>query len=157
MTLVDGTEQHWAYDSEYRLARFVDGECHQTRYGYGAFDLLETLIYPGGQSLSLGYDKLTRLTNGVGDGLPIGQQAGAIEEQANAQEAFAALPAVHWQHDRNGDLAQLLIGEHAPLHISRDALGREVLRNSAAGFNLQQQYNRIGLLTAQRAGEGATS
>ena len=42
-------------------------------------------------------------------GLPIGQHAGAIEEQANAQEAFAALPAVHWQHDRNGGL------------ISRDA------------------------------------
>ena len=279
VTLVDGTEQHWAYDSEYRLACFVDGEGHQTRYGYGAFDLLETLTYPGGQSLSLGYDKLTRLTrltNGVGDvyhytydkagrliaerdfagtltryrynaigwltekhcadgarvlyhydtasarlltidhqqadgepgeqtefiynnvghligvnnpdtrieyqrdavgrllseringrliehrydpdsGLPIGQQAGAIEEQANAQEAFAALPAVHWQHDRNGGLAQLLIGEHAPLHISRDALGREVLRNSAAGFNLQQPYNRIGLLTEQRAGGGATS
>ncbi len=70
MTLADGTEQHWAYDSEYRLASFIDGEGHHTRYGYGAFDLLETLTYPGGQNLSLGYDKLTRLTrltNGVGD------------------------------------------------------------------------------------------
>jgi len=89
--------------------------------------------------------------------LPIGQHAGAIDEHANAQEAFAAFPAVQWQHDHNGNLAQLLIGEHAPLHISRDALGREVLRNSAAGFHLQQQYNRVGLLTEQRAGGGTHS
>ena len=279
VTLADGSEQRWAYDSEYRLASFIDGEGHRTRYGYGAFDLLETVTYPGGQSLSLGYDKLTRLTrltNGVGDvyqytydkagrliaerdfagtltrysynaigwltekhcadgarvlyhydtasarlltidhqqangepgeqtefiynnvghlisvnnpdtrieyqrdavgrllseringrliehryaadsGLPISQHAGAIDEHANAQEAFAAFPAVQWQHDHNGNLAQLLIGEHAPLHISRDALGREVLRNSAAGFHLQQQYNRVGLLTEQRAGGGTHS
>ncbi|WP_313003801.1 hypothetical protein [Pseudomonas sp.] len=89
--------------------------------------------------------------------MPIGQHAGAIDEHANAQEAFAAFPAVQWQHDHNGNLAQLLIGEHAPLHISRDALGREVLRNSAAGFHLQQQYNRVGLLTEQRTGGGTHS
>ncbi|MDP9536691.1 RHS repeat-associated core domain-containing protein [Pseudomonas protegens] len=279
VTLADGTEQHWAYDSEHRLASFIDGEGHRTRYAYGAFDLLEKLTYPGGQSLTLGYDRLTRLTrltNGVGDvyqyaydkagrliaerdfagtltrycynavgwlsekhcadgarvayhydiasarllniahyrangelseqtefnyndvghligvnspgarieyqrdavgrllseringrliehqydpasGLPIGQQAGAIAEQANAQEAFAALPQVQWQHDRNGGLAQLLIAGHAPLQISRDALGRDIQRSSAAGFNLHQHYNSLSLLTEQKAGAATTS
>ena len=46
----------------------------------------------------------------------------------------------------------MLIAGHTPLQISRDALGREVQRNSAAGFNLQQQYSRVSLLTEQRAG-----
>ena len=32
-----------------------------------------------------------------------------LAEQANAQEAFAALPHVQWQHDRNGGLAQLIL------------------------------------------------
>ncbi|MDD1151745.1 DUF6531 domain-containing protein [Pseudomonas sp. TNT2022 ID357] len=279
VTLADGTEQHWAYDSEHRLASFIDGEGHRTRYGYGAFDLLEKLTYPGGQSLTLGYDRLTRLTrltNGVGDvyqyaydkagrliaerdfagtltrycynavgwltekhcadgarvayhydiasarllsiahyrangelseqtefnyndighligvnspgarieyqrdavgrllseringrliehqydpasGLPVSQQAGAIAEQANTQEAFAALPQVQWQHDRNGGLAQLLIAGHAPLQISRDALGRDIQRSSAAGFNLHQHYNSLSLLTEQKAGAATTS
>ncbi|PNG29433.1 MULTISPECIES: RHS repeat-associated core domain-containing protein [Pseudomonas] len=279
VTLADGTEQHWDYDSEHRLARFIDGEGHRTRYAYSAFDLLEKLTYPGGQSLTLDYDRLTRLTrltNGVGDvyqyaydkagrliaerdfagtltrycynavgwlsekhcadgarvayhydiasarllsiahyrangelseqtefnyndvghligvnspgarieyqrdavgrllseringrliehqydpasGLPIGQQAGAIAEQANAQEAFAALPQVQWQHDRNGGLAQLLIAGHAPLQISRDALGRDIQRTSAVGFNLHQHYNSLSLLTEQKAGAAATS
>ncbi|MCP8467948.1 hypothetical protein NK553_28820, partial [Pseudomonas sp. ZM23] len=69
LTLADGTQQHWQYDSEHRVACFTDGEGRNTRYRYGAFDLLETLTQPGGQTLQLAYDKLTRLvrvTNGLG-------------------------------------------------------------------------------------------
>ncbi|MGH8463805.1 MAG: DUF6531 domain-containing protein, partial [Pseudomonas sp.] len=279
LTLTDGSQQHWSYDSEHRLSSFTDGEGQCTRYGYGAFDLLESLTYPGGERLTLGYDALTRLTrlsNGVGDvyhyaydkagrlvaerdfagtqtrygynaagwltekhcadgcriaygydtasarllridyyrangelsdkaefsynaaghligvlnsgarityqrdavgrllsecingrliehqydpasGLPMGQHAGAIDDQATAQEAFAGLPHVHWQHDRNGGLAQLQVAGHAPLQISRDALGRDIQRSSAAGFKLQQHYNPLSLLTAQHAGGQAST
>ncbi|WAI47138.1 RHS repeat-associated core domain-containing protein [Pseudomonas triclosanedens] len=273
LTLADGTQQHWQYDSEHRVACFTDGEGRNTRYRYGAFDLLETLTQPGGQTLQLAYDKLTRLvrvTNGLGQhyhyqydgagrlvaerdfagsitrygynaagwltekrcadggrvlyhyhlasgrlervdqlpangpsssthlaydehgrlaslynlfvlieyrrdaagrivvercnhreihqqfasdsGLPIQLQAGAFSEPETDLQTRAGQPAIHWQHDHRG-LASLRIGEHAPLAFQHDALGRNTQRHSPAGFLLRQQYDRVGLLTSQTAGQ----
>ena len=167
----DGARVVYHYDTASARLLTIDhylakGELsEQTQFSYNAVGHLIGVSNPGGH-IEYQRDAVGRLLseriNGrliehqyhPHSGLPIGQRAGAIDEdeQANAQEAFAGLPQVHWQHDRNGGLAQLLIAGHAPLQISRDALGREVQRSSAAGFTLQQQYNRISLLTEQRAG-----
>ncbi|WP_407942680.1 hypothetical protein [Methylobacterium ajmalii] len=46
----------------------------------------------------------------------------------------------------------MAIGERATLRITRDAAGREVLRESAAGFRLTQAWDAVGQLTRQRGG-----
>ncbi|QRY77897.1 RHS repeat protein [Pseudomonas sp. PDNC002] len=274
LTLADGAEQQWQYDSELRVQRFTDGEGRSTHYHYGAFDLLESLTQPGGQTLQLAYDKLARLvrvTNGLGqhyhyqydlagrlvaerdfagtsiryrynaagwltekhcadgarvhyhydiasallvridqqpangpveitrlsyddrghlvqvsnpnalieyqrdaagrvilercnhreirhhygtdNGLPTILQAGAFAEPESHQQANADHPEIRWQHDHSGSLTQLQIGEHAPLALQNDALGRDIQRHSPEGFLQQQEYNRIGLLSGQRAGQ----
>jgi YD repeat-containing protein len=49
-------------------------------------------------------------------------------------------------------LARVTDGDHAPLTFSRDGLGREVRRESGAGFKLDQAYDRVGQLLKQSAG-----
>ncbi|MBK3423741.1 hypothetical protein HPY25_17770, partial [Methylobacterium sp. IIF4SW-B5] len=46
-------------------------------------------------------------------------------------------------YDPLGALSGLAIGKRAPLRITRDAAGREVLRESAAGFRLAQAWDAV--------------
>ena len=260
VTLADGSTQQISYDSERLPIRHSDGEGRTTKYQYGAFDLLESVHYPAGGGLQLGYDKLTRLvcvTNGVGESYryqydaagrlvaetdyggartryehnaagwlhtthrPDGSTLGydydlasgrllairrcsanadnpnvdteldydddgrlirvthgdsvleyerdavgrLLAERSNGREVrwsydeltgapneLSAGHQVHWAYDVNGALSTLGIEGHAPLQIQRDALGRDVQWQSAAGFQLAQQFNPLGLLTKQTAG-----
>jgi len=264
VVMADGSTQQLSYDSERLPSSHRDGEGHTTHYQHGAFDLLESITYPAGNGLQLGYDKLTRLTsvtNGAGetyaysydaaghlisetdyggactryqynaagwlqttrrpDGSQLhydyeplsGRLLGIHRQPATANEAavdtlldyddkgrlarishgenvleyerdnfgrvvaehsngrevrwsydditgapvgLAAGHQVQWAYDVNGVLAQLGIAGHAPLQIQRDALGRDVQHHSAAGFNLQQQFNPLNLLTKQTAGSTPT-
>lgn len=55
-------------------------------------------------------------------------------------------------YDPLGAIKQMTIGGHAPLVLTRDAMGRETRRETAAGFHLAQSRDAIGRLTAQVAG-----
>ncbi len=55
-------------------------------------------------------------------------------------------------YDPLGALSELIIAEHAPLGFTRDGLGREVRRESAAGFVLDSAWDAGGRLSAQRGG-----
>ena len=55
-------------------------------------------------------------------------------------------------YDPLGALSALVVGERAPLRFTRDAAGREVVRESAAGFRLEQAWDAAGQLARQRGG-----
>ncbi|KQP26506.1 hypothetical protein ASF27_21140 [Methylobacterium sp. Leaf102] len=57
-------------------------------------------------------------------------------------------------YDPLGAPTAIAFGEHAPLRFTRDAAGRETLRESAAGFRLEQGWDAAGQLTRQRGGLG---
>ncbi|NHB97800.1 RHS repeat-associated core domain-containing protein, partial [Photorhabdus stackebrandtii] len=62
----------------------------------------------------------------------------------------------HWQTriqiNRAGELTGLTLDHLPPLTVSRDEAGRDTGRYTDSGFIVRQQYNLMGLLTAQRAG-----
>lgn len=74
------------------------------------------------------------------------------DEVTGAPNELSAGHQVHWAYDVNGALTTLGIAGHAPLQIQRDVLGRDVQWQSASGFQLQQQFNPLSLLTKQTAG-----
>ncbi len=115
------------YDAIGQLTRVVHGE-YVVEYEHDAVGRL-IAEHINGRAVRWTYDERT--------GAPSGQSAGH---------------QVQWAYDINGALAQLGIEGHAPLQIQRDALGRDVQRHSAAGFQLQQQYNPVSLLLGQTAG-----
>ncbi|WP_246410965.1 DUF6531 domain-containing protein, partial [Methylobacterium fujisawaense] len=55
-------------------------------------------------------------------------------------------------YDPLGALAALVVAEHAPLAFTQDGLGREVRRESTAGFVLDSAWDAGGRLSAQRGG-----
>ncbi|RZS76780.1 RHS repeat-associated protein [Phyllobacterium myrsinacearum] len=55
-------------------------------------------------------------------------------------------------YDPLGAIKSLAIADHAPLAFSRDRLGQETRRESAAGFRLAQSYDLAGQLLLQSAG-----
>jgi hypothetical protein len=58
---------------------------------------------------------------------------------------------VNLGYDPPGAVAALTLDAHAPLSFERDALGREIRRESAAGFYLEAAYGPAGQLTRQVA------
>ncbi|ERT10541.1 RHS repeat-associated core domain-containing protein [Photorhabdus temperata] len=62
----------------------------------------------------------------------------------------------HWQSriqvNRAGELTGLTLDNQPPLTVARDEAGRDTGRYTESGFIVRQQYNLMGLLTAQRAG-----
>lgn len=75
-------------------------------------------------------------------GLPTGYQADT-------------LPAVSWYYGLNGRLMQWQLDGHAPLQMQHDGLGREIARESAAGFIQSHAYTPVGLLAHQTAGRSS--
>lgn len=57
-----------------------------------------------------------------------------------------------YAYDPLGLLAEIAIGDHAPLAIARDPLGREVMRSTRSGFRLEQAWDPVGQLLRQAAG-----
>lgn len=55
-----------------------------------------------------------------------------------------------YAYDPLGAVAEIMVGDHAPLAFGRDALGREVERRSARGFSLSQGWDAGGRLSEQR-------
>ncbi|KQT91004.1 hypothetical protein ASG60_21550 [Methylobacterium sp. Leaf469] len=55
-------------------------------------------------------------------------------------------------YDPFGALSGIAIGGHVPLRFARDVAGREFLRESAAGFRLEQAWDAVGQLVGQRGG-----
>ncbi|WP_156369068.1 hypothetical protein, partial [Methylobacterium sp. Leaf100] len=57
-------------------------------------------------------------------------------------------------YDPLGAVREIAIGGHAPLRFSSDALGREIGRESATGFRLEQGWDTVGQLVRQTGGRG---
>lgn len=57
----DGAQQQIEYDSERRVVAVTDGEGRTTRYRYGPFDLVVSMVRPDSTAIHFEYDSLTRL------------------------------------------------------------------------------------------------
>jgi RHS repeat-associated protein len=55
-----------------------------------------------------------------------------------------------------GELTQLTLAGHQPLRLQHDKLGRETVRESAAGFIQACNYTSVGLLANQAAGRNSS-
>ncbi|MGJ0635961.1 RHS repeat-associated core domain-containing protein [Xenorhabdus bovienii] len=60
---------------------------------------------------------------------------------------------LHFGYNLPGSLNHFQLNQHAPLTFQHDALGREMVRESANGFILASRYTATGLLTHQSAGQ----
>ncbi|CDG89875.1 RHS repeat-associated core domain-containing protein [Xenorhabdus bovienii] len=60
---------------------------------------------------------------------------------------------LHFGYNLSGSLNHFQLNQHAPLTFQHDALGREMVRESANGFILASRYTATGLLTHQSAGQ----
>ncbi|WP_232370354.1 RHS repeat-associated core domain-containing protein [Xenorhabdus lircayensis] len=59
---------------------------------------------------------------------------------------------LNWGYNIMGAVNHFQFNQHTPLTLSHDALGRETVRESAAGFILASRYTAAGLLAHQSAG-----
>lgn len=71
-------------------------------------------------------------------GRPVARQVGGLE--------------LAFGYGLQGELTRLCLAGHQPLHFHHDRLGRETLRESAAGFVQACNYTATGLLASQSAG-----
>ncbi|WP_340618122.1 RHS repeat-associated core domain-containing protein [Xenorhabdus entomophaga] len=59
---------------------------------------------------------------------------------------------LHFSYNVMGAVNHFQFNQHTPLTLSHDALGREIVRESAEGFILASRYTTTGLLAHQSAG-----
>ncbi|MGJ0580391.1 RHS repeat-associated core domain-containing protein [Xenorhabdus bovienii] len=60
---------------------------------------------------------------------------------------------LHFGYNLSGSLNHFQLNQHTPLTFQHDALGREMVRESANGFILASRYTATGLLAHQSAGQ----
>lgn len=61
-----------------------------------------------------------------------------------------------FEYGLQGELTKLALAGHQPLNIRHDKLGREIARESAAGFIQACNYTAVGLLANQAAGRNSS-
>jgi RHS repeat-associated protein len=120
--------------------------------------------------IDYGYDEKRRLVRVSNDDAVVeftyGASGEVIEEKINGytvttvrcaqngllqRQQIAGLE-MHLNYRDSGGLEQIRVGEHVPLHLRFDALGRQTHAQSEAGFVLAQGYTPQGGLAAQSAG-----
>lgn len=128
----DGVRELMRQNSEKLPESFTDGEGKTTRYEYGAFDLLMTLIRPDGERLECRYDKLTRLT-GI----------------TNATGERYCL-----EYDKAGQLVAETDFTGRTLTYAYDAGGRCIRTSFPDGTHLNRRYNVRDQVTDEEVTKG---
>ncbi len=100
------------------------------------------------------YDEAGRLTRETINGRAVSHQWDPLSGLPAGYQADTQ-PAVSWYYGLNGRLMQWQLDGHAPLQMQHDGLGREIARESAAGFIQSHAYTPVGLLAHQTAGRSS--
>ncbi|MDO3940747.1 protein Rhs, partial [Salmonella enterica] len=129
----DGAEKpvsstEYRYDSEYRLVSATTPDARvEFEYDADGHVIAESI---NGRRVEQDYDAL--------NGRPVAWRLDGV--------------AMSFMHGPAGRLTQWQVDGHAPLHLSHDALGRETVRRSEAGFVSGQRHCATGNLVEQWAG-----
>ncbi len=164
----DGEETvtRYDYDATRRLIALHAPE-GTTHYHYDIVGRLLMVESPD-NTLSFEYDEQDRIVREIQphgeilrhypDNRTVERQllTGATEPTAGPPRFAGQTHPEHWQSrmqvNRAGELIGLTLDDLLPLTVERDEAGRDTGRRTESGFILRQQYNLMGLLTAQRAG-----
>lgn len=128
----DGVRELMRQNSEKLPESFTDGEGKTTRYEYGAFDILTTVIRPDGERLECRYDKLTRLT-----------------QITNAEGEH-----YHLAYDKAGQLIAETDFTGRTLTYEYDAAGRCIRTTFPDGTHLNRRYNVTDQVTDEEVTQG---
>ncbi|WP_448512498.1 RHS repeat-associated core domain-containing protein [Photorhabdus laumondii] len=151
----------WCYTDDDRLTRQEawqeeDDRCtlHAvTTYDHDAQGRLVRATNPDAV-VAFAYDEAGRLTRETINGRAVSHQWDPMSGLPTGYQADT-LPAVSWYYGLNGRLMQWQLDGHAPLQMQHDGLGREIARESAAGFIQSHAYTPVGLLAHQTAGRSS--
>ena len=169
----DGRQHRFDYDAAGRLTRQIKPDNHRLHYQYhlnGALAKIQS--YNAEEQLTnesqFEYDLARRLTRAQNYDAEVElayNRAGQLtQERVNGQAVNhhydeAGYPIRREGHDtpleqqwQHGQLKQLSIGQHTPLRFHHNHLGLETQRESAQGFQLQQQWSQHGQLKQQQLG-----
>lgn len=148
----DGTVRDYTRDALGQLlqVRYRRGaELSQTRYAYDAAGRI--IRAESAESVvEYAYDIMGRVISEKQNGREIRSEY-AADGVGRVARTGDVLP-LNASYNAAGQLAELRIGDHAPLHFAYDPRGLETMRSSEAGFALTQGYNNVGLLVEQIAG-----
>lgn len=151
----DGKRIHYLYTSTHRLSQlevFASGESSPpeiTRFAYDERGLLVSAQNKDA-TVELERDPLGRVVTEKLNGRVIDSCYNALGQLESRN--FDGRSA-QYTYDANGLLNSLGVGSHLPLQIERDVMGRERLRRSGMGFAEFRQWDKIGQLKAQIAGQ----
>ncbi|WP_445495977.1 RHS repeat domain-containing protein [Photorhabdus sp. SF281] len=156
----------YTYDAVQRLTA-LDTPEGTTRYHYDVMGKLLTVESPD-NTLHFEYDDQDRIVREIQpygeilrhypDNRTAGRQllTGETDPVAGPARFTGQTHPGHWQSqvqvNRAGELTGLTLDSQPPLTVERDEAGRDTGRYTESGFIVRQQYNLMGLLTAQRAG-----
>ncbi|RAX06370.1 hypothetical protein CKY10_23155, partial [Photorhabdus sp. HUG-39] len=151
----------WCYTDDDRLTRQEawqeeDDRCalHAvTTYDHDAQGRLVRATNPDAV-VAFAYDEAGRLTQETINGRVVSHQWDPMSGLPTGRQVDTQ-PAVSWYYGLNGRLMQWQLDGHAPLQMQHDGLGREIARESAAGFIQSQAYTPVGLLAHQTAGRSS--
>lgn len=124
-------------------------EVSRTRFAYDAAGRI-IRADSAESTVEFAYDQMGQVVSEKQNGREIRSEyatdgAGRIARTGDVLELAAS-------YNVAGQMAELRIGDHAPLHFAYDPRGLETLRHSDAGFALTQGHNTVGLLVEQIAG-----
>ncbi|NDL01402.1 PAAR domain-containing protein, partial [Photorhabdus bodei] len=151
----------WCYTDDDRITRQEAWQeeddrctlCSVTTYDHDAQGRLVRAANPDAE-VAFAYDEAGRLTRETINGRAVSHQWDPLSGLPTGYQADT-LPAVSWYYGLNGRLMQWQLDGHAPLQMQHDGLGREIARESAAGFIQSQAYTPVGLLAHQTAGRSS--
>ncbi|MFP2470859.1 hypothetical protein ACLEUK_22680, partial [Pseudescherichia vulneris] len=99
------------------------------------------------------YNDAGQLTAERLNGREISHQWDALKGTPRARQ-FGGL-GLEFEYGSQGELVQLQLTGHHPLRLQHDRLGRETVRESAAGFIQACNYTATGQLANQAAGRNS--
>lgn len=145
----DNAELHYHYDALGRLSRVEALREHGEREGdtHFAYDAAGRLLRASNADALVEYewDVLGRVVCERVNGESIESRYGEAGQRETITGLLAPL-GLAWQQGR---LTQLTVGSRQPLQFAHDRQGREQVRQSEAGFTLNQGWSATGLLLSQ--------
>ena len=127
----DGVEIRRDFHPTGSVKSLTDGEGRVTRYGYGAYDVLESITDPKGNTLEFAYDSQERLTE--------------VTNQLGLKWTF--------ERDQAGRVTRETDFDGRELQYRYDPGGRVIRRDNPDGGYLEYDYDRSALMTEMRAFE----
>ncbi len=166
----DDSEKGFLYDLDGRCTARVNGTNEAIAFKRDPIGRLVEQTLPDGTSAKFEYDYLGNLVSAVNSDCEVmferdllGRVTKEVQGGNSVESRFDAVgnlihTATNLGHqadyvvDGNGLLTRLAIGSHQPMGFLRNAHGQETYRLLPGHIRLDQQYDAVGRLVAQRVG-----